>query len=102
MQWFYLAGLIIAIGCLVIVDYKFKLAFFYQWQRTLITLLVAIWLFIVWDIFGIKLGIFFHGDSQFSLPIRIIPEFPLEELFFLFLLTYATLLIYRFVQKRRA
>ena len=102
MQWLYLAGLIIAIGCLVIVDYKFKLAFFYQWQRTLMTLLVAIWLFIVWDIFGIKLGIFFHGDSQFSLPIRIIPEFPLEELFFLFLLTYATLLIYRFVQKRRA
>lgn len=102
MQWLYLAGLIIAIGCLVIVDYKFKLAFFYQWQRTLMTLLIAIWLFIVWDIFGIKLGIFFHGDSQFSLPIRIIPEFPLEELFFLFLLTYVTLLIYRFVQKRRA
>ena len=102
MQWFYLAGLVIAISCLVAIDYRFKLALFYQWQRTAMTLLISIWLFVVWDIFGIKLGIFFHGNSQFSLPIRIIPEFPLEELFFLLLLTYATLLIYRFVQKERA
>ena len=102
MQWLYLAGLIAVIGCLVAIDHKFKLAFFYQRQRTVMTLLISIWLFVVWDIFRIKLGIFFHGNSQFSLPIQIIPEFPLEELFFLLLLTYATLILYRFVQKRRA
>jgi len=102
MQWFYLLGLVIAITCLVLVDFKFKLAFFHDLKRTAVTLLISIWLFIAWDIFGIRLGIFFHGDSQYALPFRIIPEFPIEELFFLFLLTYVALLVYRFVEKRSA
>jgi len=102
MQWFYLVGLVIAISCLVLIDRKFKLAFFHNFKRTALTLAISIWLFIVWDIFGIKLGIFFHGGSAYTLPYRIIPEFPIEEVFFLFLLTYVALLIYRFVEKRRA
>ena len=102
MQWFYLIGLVIAIACLVLVDRKFTLAFFYDAKRTVMTLAIAIWLFIVWDIFGIQLGIFFHGGSDFTLPIRLIPHFPVEELFFLLLLTYVALLIYRFAQKRNA
>jgi len=102
MQWAYLAGLLIAIACLVLVDWKFKLAFFHDLKRTASTLLIAVWLFIVWDIFGIRLGIFFHGGSHYALPFRIIPEFPVEELFFLFLLTYVALLVYRFVEKRNA
>lgn len=51
-------------------------------------------MFIIWDILGIALGIFFHGDSPYSLPFRIAPEFPIEELFFLYLLTYTTLVVY--------
>jgi len=102
MQWFYLVGLVIAISCLVLIDRRFKLAFFHNFKRTALTLAISIWLFIVWDIFGIKLGIFFHGGSAYTLPYRIIPEFPIEEVFFLFLLTYVALLIYRFVEKRRA
>jgi len=102
MQWLYLVGLLVAIGCLVLVDFKFKLAFFHDLKRTASTLLIAIWLFIAWDIFGIRLGIFFHGGSDYTLPFRIVPEFPIEELFFLFLLTYVSLLVYRFVEKRSA
>ena len=98
MQWLYLLALIVAITCLVVVDRKYRLAFFYNARRTSLTLAVSIWLFIVWDIFGIKLGIFFHGGSDYTLPIRLIPEFPIEELFFLFLLTYVALLLYRFFQ----
>jgi lycopene cyclase domain-containing protein len=102
MEWVYLLFLSFSIGCLVLIDRRYKLAFFHDTKRTALTLAVAIWLFIVWDIFGIELGIFFHGGSVYSLPFRIIPEFPIEELFFLFLLTYVALLIYRFVQTRRS
>jgi len=102
MQWLYLAGLVLAIACLVLVDRKFKLAFFYDVRRTALTLGIAMWLFIVWDIFGIQLGIFFHGGSDFTLPVRIVAQFPIEELFFLFLLSYVALLLYRFAQKRLA
>jgi len=100
VEWLYLLALSISISGLVLIDWRYKLAFFYDLKRTIVTLGVAIWLFIVWDIFGIELGIFFHGGSDYTLPLRIIPEFPIEELFFLFLLTYVALIIYRFAQER--
>jgi lycopene cyclase domain-containing protein len=101
VQWLYLASLVFVITCLVLVDWRFQLAFFHDLKRTALTLAIAVWLFIVWDIFGIKLGIFFHGDSAYTLPLRIIPDFPIEELFFLFVLTYVALLLYRFVSERK-
>jgi len=100
MQFIYLSALIVILGCLTLIDYRYKLAFFHNAKRAGFTLAIAVWLFVVWDIFGIKLSIFFHGGSALTLPIRIIPEFPIEELFFLTLLTYSALIIYRFVQER--
>lgn len=102
MQFFYLIALIVIIVCLILVDKKFSLAFFYRLKQTAMTLVLSMWLFIVWDLFGIKLGIFYHGNSLYSLPFRIVPEFPIEELFFLFVLTYSTLLTYRLIAKRRS
>lgn len=100
MEWAYLVSLVLVIACLVLVDWRFKLAFFYRAGRTAQTLAIAVWLFITWDILGIALDIFSHGDSIYALPYRIVPEFPIEELFFLFLLTYVALLLYRFFSKR--
>ena len=101
MPW-YLIGLVVAISCLALIDYRFKLAFFFDKKRTVATLSTAIALFVVWDVLGIWLGIFFHGGSTLTLPFRIIPEFPIEELFFLLLLTYTTLVAYRFLEKRKS
>ena len=95
MQFAYIGALLFSIACLLVVDYRYKLAVSVQPRRTLKTLAIAIAVFIVWDLFGIALGIFSHGESIYSLPVQILPEFPVEELFFLLLLTYVTLLIYR-------
>lgn len=94
MQWLYLFSLLLSIGGLLLLDHQYKLAFFHNAKRTLRTLLPAIGLFILWDAIGIALGIFYHGGSMFALPYRIAPEFPIEELVFLFLLCYVTLLTY--------
>lgn len=101
MQFAYIGALLFSIACLTAVDYRYGLALSAQPRRTLKTLAIAIAVFIVWDLFGIALGIFSHGDSVFSLPAEIIPEFPIEELFFLLLLTYVTLLLYRTAEKAR-
>lgn len=98
-SYFYLAALVISIGCLILTDYRYRLAFWYDARRTAWTLAIAVVVFIVWDAIGISLGIFFKGDSPYMLPWTIAPEFPVEELFFLFLLTYVTLLIYRGLQR---
>jgi lycopene cyclase domain-containing protein len=102
MQWSYLVALLIGIAGMLTIDHRWKLGFFKDAKRTTFTVVVAMLIFIVWDYFGISLGIFFHGGSQYTLPLRLAPEFPLEELFFLFLLTYSTLIIYHGVQLWRS
>lgn len=98
MQWFYLIGLLVGIAGLLIIDRRWKLAFWRDSMRTAMTLSVAIIIFVLWDFLGISLGIFFHGGSAYSLPFRLAPEFPIEEIVFLFLLTYSALIIYHGVQ----
>lgn len=98
MQWFYLIGLLVGITGLLLIDRRWKLAFWREGKRTALTLIVAILIFVLWDFFGISLGIFFHGGSVYSLPYRLAPEFPVEEIVFLFLLTYSTLIIYHGAQ----
>jgi lycopene cyclase domain-containing protein len=93
-QWLYLIALLVSIAGLVVIDYRLKLAFWRDAKRTAITVGIGMVIFILWDYFGIALGIFFHGESQYALPYRIFPEFPIEELFFLFLLCYTALLLY--------
>jgi len=98
MQWFYLIGLLIGISGLLLIDRRWKLAFWRDGKRTALTLLVAVLVFVLWDFFGIYVGVFFHGGSDYSLPFRLAPEFPIEEIVFLFLLTYSTLIVYHGVQ----
>ena len=99
-MWWYLIGLCVSIGGLATLDRRYKLAFWYDPRRTGLTIAVAVGVFALWDMFGIGLGVFFHGGSQWTLPLRIAPEFPVEELFFLILLCYVTLLLHRGLEKR--
>lgn len=95
----YLISLIIGITGMAIIDWRYKLAFWFDRRRTIATMSICIGVFIIWDLLGIALGIFFHGGSEFTLPVRILPEFPIEELFFLLLLCYCTLVIYQGASK---
>ncbi len=94
MEWAYLGGLLFGIAGLLIIDYRWKLAFWRETMRTTMTLATAIAIFVLWDLLGISLGIFFHGGSSYALPYRLAPEFPIEEIVFLFLLTYSALIVY--------
>lgn len=101
MQLFYILALVISIGCLSLIDRKYSLAFFYDMRRTLLVMAISVGVFVLWDIAGIALGIFYQGSSPYALDFVLFPEFPIEELLFLFLLCYVSLLAYRFVQKRQ-
>lgn len=95
MEFVYLACLLVSIGGLAVLDHRFKLAFWHNKKQTLLTVLVAVGIFVLWDAAGIILGIFSHGNSPFDLPFTIAPEFPVEEIFFLTLLCYNALILYR-------
>ena len=97
---FYLGALLISLFGLGFLDAKFKLAFSKNWRAALLAT-VPVWLFfVIWDLFGIGLGIFFTGSKEFLLGIELLPNFPVEELFFLALLCYTPLIIQGLVSRR--
>lgn len=92
---YYLTALVISLAGLLVVDGRFKLAFFYDWRRTLRVVVPTLGIFILWDGIGIASGIFRYGKSDYSLGLMLAPEFPVEEIVFLLLLIYSSLILYR-------
>lgn len=100
MNWLYLAALLISSSGMVVIDRRYNLAFFKDRKRTSLTLLVSVGVFILWDIAGIALGIFYSGHSPYMSGLYLGPEFPFEELIFLTFLSYFALVTYRFWSQR--
>jgi lycopene cyclase domain-containing protein len=95
-NFLYLAFLIISLLGLIGIDHRHKLALFRNRVATLASVSVAVVVFLIWDIIGISLGIFFRGTTPFLSGFHLAPELPIEELLFLILLSYNTLLAYQF------
>ena len=102
----YFTAILFSLGGLVTLDLRFSLALRQQTRRTLLTLGVGVLVFLAWDLLGIGAGVFFEGDSGLLLGINLLPNLPLEEIFFLLLMNYTILLGYlgleRWQERRRA
>jgi lycopene cyclase domain-containing protein len=95
----YLAILLISLLGLYLLDRTHKLAFTVDPKRAFLSMVPAFVVFVIWDITGIALGIFFRGNNTLLTGIQIFPEFPLEEIFFLMLLCYSTLIALTWISK---
>lgn len=100
MSFAYLAILIVSILGISAIDYRHKAALWTHTKRTILTILIGVLFFSVWDIAGIVMGIFFAGDSPYVSGIFLLPEYPIEEFFFLTLLCYQTLVFWRLWGRR--
>ena len=98
----YLLGLLFSICGLTLIDYRFKLAFFRRPPIAAVVIAISVTFFSLWDLAGISMGIFFRGHATYLSGITIAPEFPIEELFFLTLLSYSTLIVFTAVERIRA
>jgi lycopene cyclase domain-containing protein len=94
MPFVYLAALGVALTGMVMLDRRFSLFFWRDAARASIVLVCGVVFFLVWDLFGIGLGIFFRGETSFMTGAQLAPELPVEELFFLILLCYLTMNAY--------
>jgi lycopene cyclase domain-containing protein len=90
----YLAALLVALVGMVMLDRRFTLFFWRDARRAAIVLPVGILFFLMWDVVGVGLGVFFRGETAFMTGLQIAPEIPLEEVFFLALLCYLTMNAY--------
>lgn len=89
----YLGGLLAGIGCMLLLDWRFRLFF---WRdaaaATLVTLAGTVFL-MLWDAAGIASGIFLRGTAGIATGIELAPEMPLEEPVFLVFLVLCTMVL---------
>ncbi len=97
----YLFALVIALTGMIVLDRRFRLFFWRSARRATVVLIVGVLFFLVWDLAGIGLGIFFRGETAFMTGIVVAPELPVEEIFFLALLCYLAMNLFGFFTRRR-
>jgi lycopene cyclase domain-containing protein len=94
MSFVYLAALLVSIGCMVLLDRRFRLFFWRAPGRAAAVLATGTAFFLVWDLAGIGLGIFFREVNTISTGLLLAPHLPVEEVVFLVFLCYLTMVSY--------
>jgi lycopene cyclase domain-containing protein len=97
----YLGLLVLSLVGTVLLDYRHKSALFVDARRTVAVVVLAVVFFIAWDINGVANGVFFKGDSELLVGWDVATEVPIEEVFFLTLLSHLALIAFRFLERRR-
>lgn len=90
----YLACLLIGIGCMLLIDYRFQLFFWRAPAAAALVTAAGVGFLLLWDAAGIAAGIFLRGDAQIASGIVLAPELPLEEPVFLVFLVLCTMILY--------
>jgi len=93
MPGVYLAGLVVSIVGVAVLDARHRLFFWRAPWRAAAVMAVGLAFFLVWDAAGVALGIFFIGQQDLLTGVLLAPEVPLEELFFLVLLCWTTMVL---------
>lgn len=94
MGFVYLFLLLAGIGCMVLIDYRFKLFFWHDPAIASLITALATSLFLVWDVFGIAEGVFLQGNATIASGIALAPDLPLEEPVFLIFLVLCTMVVF--------
>ncbi|WP_439693594.1 lycopene cyclase domain-containing protein [Curtobacterium sp. SP.BCo] len=98
MPGLYLAGLVVSLVGMTVLDARYRLFFWRAPWRAAAVMVVGVAFFLVWDAVGVALGIFFIGQQSLLTGVLLAPDVPLEELFFLVLLCYTTMNLTGFVR----
>ena len=97
MSLAYAGALLLSIAGLAVLDRRARILLFAgrtEAVRGAAVIAVGVTFFVLWDLVGIGLGVFFRGTTRYLSGLLVAPELPLEELGFLTLLSYLTLLVY--------
>lgn len=101
----YLAALLVSLGCMLLLDWRFRLFFWRDAVSAAIVTAVGFTFFLLWDAAGIVNGVFFRGEGVIATGLLLAPELPIEEPVFLVFLVVCTMVIYsgaaRILEHRR-
>lgn len=94
ISFVYLACLLAGIGCMLLIDYRFRLFFWRDAAAATLVTLAGTAFLLLWDAAGIAAGIFLRGGSGIASGVVLAPELPLEEPVFLVFLVFCTMVLY--------
>ena len=95
IEWVYLATLLVTLGCLALVDHRWRLVLWADARRGVTVLAAGLVVFLAWDLVAVDLGFYRRGETAAMTGVQIAPEVPVEEVFFVLLLCYVTLVLHR-------
>ncbi|HWS49987.1 MAG TPA: lycopene cyclase domain-containing protein [Microbacterium sp.] len=105
MGLIYLALLLGASGCMLLLDWRYRLFFWRDPLAAAIVMATGFAFFLTWDVAGIALGIFLRGNGPAATGILLAPHLPIEEPVFLLFLVLCTMVLYtggaRLIARRR-
>lgn len=90
----YLVALFVFLGCMLLLDWRFRLFFWRDPLSATVVTVVGVAFFLLWDIAGIAGGIFFRGEAAIATGVLLAPELPIEEPVFLLFLVVCTMVLY--------
>lgn len=94
MGFVYLALLLVTLGCMLLLDRRFRLFFWRDAVSASVVTVTGLVFFLIWDAAGIAGGIFFRGEAAVATGIVLAPELPIEEPVFLLFLVVCTMVVY--------
>ena len=98
-KFFYLSILLISLGGIVLGDWRYKLVFFQQPKAAIKTVIGLVTILLIGDIIGSEWRIF-STNSQFVSGLFLGSQIPIEEILFLILISYFTLILYVLLKPR--
>ncbi|MGD6979349.1 MULTISPECIES: lycopene cyclase domain-containing protein [Citricoccus] len=93
MAVIYLASLLASLGCMVLLDRRFRLVLWRAPRAGAVVLAVGLVFFLAWDLAAIASQHYAAGTSEAMTGIMLAPELPLEEILFILFLSYLTLVL---------
>ena len=93
MAVIYLASLLVSLGCMVLLDRRFRLVLWRAPRAGAVVLAVGLVFFLAWDLAAIASQHYSAGTSEAMTGIMLAPELPLEEILFILFLSYLTLVL---------
>ena len=94
-QYAYICVLLFSLSGLAFLDYRYKLAWFWDARKTALILALNLVFFLAWDIANISAGVIATNPEWVTGLHVYSPNMPFEEFLFLTLLGYQTLLLWR-------
>ncbi|MBW9205837.1 lycopene cyclase domain-containing protein [Mumia sp. zg.B53] len=92
----YLVAVVVSMLCMGLVDRRWRLFLFAgRPGRALALVGAGAALFLGWDLAAIEAGIYERGGSPAMTGLEVLPELPLEEIFFVVFFCYLTMVLHR-------